>query len=264
MLFLYIDVDYSKVITWGSFLSTNYYLVFLFCYILVSLEKYILDYLKMDWLFFSFFFMWVGGKKYFHIRKTATFWEMGVCWAHQVKWIIRTIIFIADYCAHDSFIHRLWNCRGWRWCRIEQWFERWASDFAVCLCWVQLQMGKYVTGVCVGEGDGEGIWLFVFFPQTVTPEMLFQSCCVTAFFTIHISLVLSLCVSLSLPVSCALFQGWGLRHTFHLAYEALILFRAWREKDGRREGERCGGWMGGMRATSLPSLLPEVCTFVSL
>lgn len=103
------------------------------------------------------------------------------------------------------------------------------------------------------------------------PKLSHLRCCFSPVVSLHslqyTSLpVLSLCVSLSLPVSCALFQGWGLRHAFHLAYEALILFRAWREreKDGRREGERCGGWMGGMRATSLPSLLPEVCTFVSL
>lgn len=38
MLFLcYIDVDYSKVITWGSFLSTNYYLVF---FILLHFSKF--------------------------------------------------------------------------------------------------------------------------------------------------------------------------------------------------------------------------------
>lgn len=80
---------------------------------------------------------------------------------------------------------------------------------------------------------------------------------------------LRLCLS---PVSCALFQGWGLRHTFHLAYEALILFRgcststsssskrgkSWGEKEERGGGGvvwvcmcMCvcgrGGWMPGMK-----------------
>lgn len=64
MLFLCcIDVDCSKVITWGPFLSTNYYLVFLFCYILVSFENYILDYLfKNGFTFFFFFNVSWGGR----------------------------------------------------------------------------------------------------------------------------------------------------------------------------------------------------------
>lgn len=56
----------------------------------------------------------------------------------------------------------------------------------------------------------------------------------------------SLCLCLS-PVSCALFQGWGLRHTFHLAYEALILFRGC-SGSGERTGQalRGGGERGGV------------------
>lgn len=70
-------------------------------------------------------------------------------------------------------------------------------------------------------------------------------------------LSVSVSPSLSLPVSCALFQGWGLRHTFHLAYEALILFRACSE--GEKGGERDVG--GGMRAASLMFILPLHLSF---
>lgn len=49
----------------------------------------------------------------------------------------------------------------------------------------------------------------------------------------------SLCLCLS-PVSCALFQGWGLRHTFHLAYEALILFRGCSSSGESERGKRWG------------------------
>lgn len=77
-------------------------------------------------------------------------------------------------------------------------------------------------------------------------------------------LCLCLCVSpsLSLPVSCALFQGWGLRHTFHLAYEALILFRAWseREKEGDRREER-GMWMWGVAGWNEGQLSPPLSCF---
>lgn len=54
---------------------------------------------------------------------------------------------------------------------------------------------------------------------------------------------LSVSVSPSLLVSCALYEGSGLRHTFHLAYEALILFRAWSERKMGGDVDVGGGWV---------------------
>lgn len=93
------DVDYSKVITWGSFLSTNYYLFFLFCYILVSFEKYILDYLKMDSLFFYFFYAsW--GEEIFPYKENGNILRNGCLLGsssemnhkdyHIYSWLLRT------------------------------------------------------------------------------------------------------------------------------------------------------------------------------
>lgn len=79
-------------------------------------------------------------------------------------------------------------------------------------------------------------------------HLSFSLCLLVWLHLLHSSLFFPecVCVSVSLPVSCALFQGLGLRHTFHLAYEALILFRAWRKEGGRekRREERERGMLG--------------------
>lgn len=101
------------------------------------------------------------------------------------------------------------------------------------------------------------------------PKLSHLRCCFSPVVSLHslqyTSLpVLSLCVSLSLPVSCALFQGWGLRHAFHLAYEALILFRAGereRKTGGERERDVGGGWVEWGRHLSPPCCLKFVLLF---
>lgn len=134
--------------------------------------------------------------------------------------------------------------------------------------WRLLQM---ILNVCVMLHWEESVWQVCVCvseratdSNPVTPHS-FSLCPVVSLdplqYTSSTSLPLCVSPSLSLPVSCALFQGWGLRHTFHLAYEALILFRA---RSGREEGRRegCGGWTGRMRATSLSpclSLSPSSC-----
>lgn len=97
----------------------------------------------------------------------------------------------------------------------------------------------------MGEGEGEGICLFVF-SQTVTPEMLFQSCCVTAFFTIHISpCTLPLCFCLSpFPVLCFKAEACVTHSTWHMKpLSCLEPGERERKTGGERERDVGGGWV---------------------
>lgn len=118
--------------------------------------------------------------------------------------------------------------------------------------------------VCVRVKERASDCLF-FSPNYHTWDVVSVLLCHCILYNTHLSLYspsVFLCLS-PFPVLCFKAEACVTHSTWHMK-PLSCLEPGERETDGRREGERCGGWMGGMRATSLPSLLPEVCTFVSL
>ena len=164
------------------------------------------------------------------------------------QWFIDLLLGCRSYC---------WQAviKGWIWCLKdiiwagEGWLSEllrgvrsWVTGVCVCVCVC------VCARACVCEGK----------IHSVAPELLCPLVSLHPLQHTHLSVCLTVCVcvcvcvcvslSLSLPVSCALFQGWGLRHTFHLAYEALILFRAWSERErGRKKGGERDVDVGGGR-----------------
>lgn len=135
--------------------------------------------------------------------------------------------------------------------------------FLLCVCAeFSYRWGKYVTGVCVGEG--EGIWLFVFSPNCHTWDVVSVLLCHCILYNTHLSLYspsVFLCLS-PFPVLCFKAEACVTHSTWHMKpLSCLEPGERERKTGGERERDVGGGWVEWGRHLSPPCCLKFVLLF---